>query len=152
MTNKGMRVLAIAQKEMTVQEWTNQTINLDNDDVVSVAESHMMFMGLVGIKDPIKEGVKETIDVLKKGQINIVMITGDHPNTAMAIGKELDIITEHNLGMTVITGSEFENLKSSLYSDAILPEEINNIHETIQKIKVYARVTPEQKQEIVKIY
>lgn len=98
--------------------------SIDNKDV---------FLGFVGEKDPIRNGVIESIEVLKNAGIKTVMITGDHYKTALAIGQELNIVEGNN---EVCLGSQI---------DSLTDEEFKNI-------SVFARVAPLEKMKIVSRY
>lgn len=144
MTQKGIRVLGIAIKtsDMSVSELKN----LDSEQLTEYAESNMTFIGLAGIMDPPKDGVKETVEELARAHIPVVMITGDHPNTGIAIATELSIFDPNtNIAMT---GSDFAAWAES-YKDN--PND-KSIIGTFNRVKVFARVTPEEKRSIVKHY
>ncbi len=126
MTGKALRVLALAYKKLTPEE------DLDNIDKTKL-EENLVFVGLVGMMDPPRQEAKEAVATCMKAGIRVVMITGDHEDTAAAIGKEIGILTEGK----VLTGSELDKL-----SDA----EFKNM---VDDIQVYARVFPEQKVRIV---
>ena len=100
----------------------------DDDD-----EENFIFTGLVGIIDPPKKSAKNAVKDCKNAGIKVVMITGDHEKTAVAIAKNLEILTDGK----VITGQEFEELSDEEYS------------RIAQDIQVYARVKPAQKVRIV---
>jgi Ca2+-transporting ATPase len=100
-------------------------------------EQHLVFIGLVGMIDPPRLEVKDSIKLAKQAGIKVVMITGDHKNTAFAIAKELGIAESLEQCMT---GQEFD----------LLTEE-----ERVQKVNqlsVFARVSPNNKVEIVKAF
>ncbi|RLE11264.1 hypothetical protein DRJ04_08365, partial [Candidatus Aerophobetes bacterium] len=120
MTGKALRVLAIAYKE-------------DRQPPKNI-ESNLIFLGLVGMIDPPREGVKESIALCKQAGIRVVMITGDHVNTAIAIAKDLGIFSP---GDKAITGEELNRLSDK------------QLENTVEKISVYARVNPEHKVKIV---
>ncbi|XOW20896.1 HAD-IC family P-type ATPase [Lactococcus cremoris] len=92
--------------------------------------------GVAGIIDPPREEVKESIRQLHEANINVVMITGDHEKTARAIAYDLGIVKSKDA--KVLKGIDLEEM-----SDQELYEEVRNIN-------VYARVSPEHKQRIVK--
>lgn len=98
-------------------------------------ETDLSFAGLAGMIDPPREEVKQAITECKAAGIHVVMITGDHPATAAAIAKEIGILTKHDL---VMTGKELRNISAEEFE------------EQVEKIRVYARVSPEQKLNIVK--
>jgi len=98
-------------------------------------ETDLQFAGLAGMIDPPREEVKQAITECKAAGIHVVMITGDHPATAAAIAKEIGILTKHDL---VMTGKELRNSSAEEFEAQV------------EKIRVYARVSPEQKLNIVK--
>ncbi|HSQ67968.1 MAG TPA: cation-transporting P-type ATPase, partial [Polyangiaceae bacterium] len=100
-------------------------------------EEQLTFLGLVGMIDPPREGVKEAVAECAAAQVRAVMITGDHKATAMAIAKELGLWDE---GAIALTGSEIEKL-----DDAALAARVDSV-------RVFARVTAEQKLRIVKAF
>jgi len=127
MAGKGQRVLGFG-----FRYWDA----LPEDPVSEIHESGLQFLGLSSIIDPPREEVTEAVAQCKKAGIVPVMITGDHPLTAKAIAQRIGILkSEKDL---VITGQEL----SALDDDAFLSK--------AEKIKVYARVSPEQKLNIIK--
>ena len=120
MGEKALRVLALAMK-------TAQTIptNLEED---------LVFVGMVGMNDKPRTGVKEAIQKCHQAGINVKMITGDQIDTAFAIARELDITQNKN---QVITGDEIDRMSEKHFNRIV-----KNLH-------VFARVTPEHKVKIV---
>lgn len=102
-----------------------------------IAEDDLIFLGLMGLIDPPREEVKEAIKVCQKAGIRTVMVTGDHALTAAAIARELGILAE---GQEVMTGEELEK-----YDD-------DSLAKRVDKIGVYARVSPQHKLMIVKAW
>jgi Ca2+-transporting ATPase len=100
-------------------------------------ERHMVFVGLAGMMDPPREEAIEAIGVCKQVGIKSIMITGDHRLTAVAIAKEMGIYKDGDL---VLTGEELESISE---------EELEKI---VDKITVYARVSPMDKLKIVKAW
>ncbi|MHA1863805.1 MAG: cation-translocating P-type ATPase [Candidatus Thorarchaeota archaeon] len=125
MSNGALRVLALAYRRLvpTSGEW-------NKDDV----ESDLVFLGLVGMIDPPREGVAEAIDRCRKAGIRPIMITGDHSLTAAAIARSIGLT---RLESRVITGVELSDLSD------------DELEETVQEHDVYARVAPEHKLRIV---
>lgn len=124
MSNKALRCIAGAYK--------------DKDIVKSFSlERNLIFVGIAGIIDPPRPEVKDAVLKCKMAGIKPIMITGDHKNTAYAIGKELDICKNIE---EVITGDEIETL-----SDKDLESKINTI-------KIFARVSPNHKLRIVRAF
>ena len=99
-----------------------------------LCEDDLIFVGLCGMIDPVREEVKEAIQACKNAGIKPIMITGDHLDTAIAIGKSLDII---DFGDQAITGNQLDLLDDQ------------TLYKQIQKYGVYARVQPNHKVRIV---
>lgn len=124
MSEQALRVLTVAYK------YVPSNAELDEE-----IEENLTFLGLTGMIDPPREEVKASIDQCKVAGVKVVMITGDHRKTALAIAKELHIASEESETMT---GQELNKI-----SDAQLKEKVKDIH-------VFARVSPEHKVRIVK--
>ncbi|MBL7739397.1 MAG: cation-translocating P-type ATPase [Chitinophagaceae bacterium] len=122
----GIRVIAFAYKIVDA---------LPEPFSYQQAETGLTFAGLAGMIDPPREEAKAAIQECKTAGIKPVMITGDHPATASAIARQIGILTDKDL---VITGKE---LQATPYEE---------FDEKVEKIRVYARVSPEQKLNIVK--
>lgn len=125
MADRALRVLAAGEK--------NYTVLPDSFDGEKI-ESELCFLGLEGMIDPVRPEVKDAINECRNAGINVVMITGDHIDTASAIAKELGILEGNK---RAVTGSEI-----GLMSD----EEFEKV---FKDISVYARVQPEHKTRIV---
>lgn len=100
-----------------------------------IEESDLVFVGFVGMIDPPREAAKPAVMTLKKAGITTIMITGDHKDTAFAIAKELGIV------------DSIDNCMSGDQIDACSPEELK---EKVKIVRVFARVSPENKVQIVK--
>ena len=100
-------------------------------------ENNLTFVGLIGMMDPPRDGVVESIRACKTAGVKIVMITGDHITTAKAIASKLGILTPGNLA---ITGKELDEM----------PE--GTLQKNILKYSVFARVSPEHKVKIVNAF
>ena len=103
-------------------------------------EKDMIFVGVMGMIDPPREEVKEAIYLCKKAGIDVVMVTGDHKLTAIAVAKALNLLGESDPVGKVLTGEELETMSD---------EQLN---ETVQNVVIYARVSPEHKMRIVKAW
>ena len=97
-------------------------------------EENLVFVGLVGMIDPPRPECKNAVSIFKKAGITTIMITGDHKTTALAIAKELGIADENG---EALSGDEI---------DALTPEELR---EKVKTVHVFARVSPENKVQIV---
>ncbi len=132
MSARALRVLAIARRELPAPQSVRAGGAVEPRDL----ERSLTFVGLVGMSDPPRAGVKEAIETCRKAHVRVVMITGDHKLTAMAIAKELGMWTDTAEAMT---GAELAKL-----SDA---EALAHV----DRIRVFARVSAEQKLRIVKL-
>ncbi len=128
MANDALRVLAVSYVDV---EELPKTI--DSNTI----ENNLILVGLIGMIDPPREGVKEAVATCKKAGIKTVMITGDHIVTATAIAKEIGILKKNDLA---ITGEQLDKL----------PEE--KLDKDIMRYSVFARVSPEHKVRIVKSF
>lgn len=124
MSNDALRVLGSAYKETK-----------DSHLEIYSLEKDLIFIGLVGMIDPPRIEVKDSIGLTKASGIKTIMITGDHKNTAFAIAKELGIASNES---EVMSGSELDKLSDSELSSKI------------DSLRVFARVSPEHKVKIVK--
>ena len=125
MADKALRVLAAAERLYESLPDRQEPEDLEHD---------LCFIGLCGMIDPVRPEVKAAVAECRAAGIRPVMITGDHKDTAVAIGKELGIITDAS---QAITGREL---------DALSDEELAA---AVEKYSVYARVQPEHKVRIV---
>ena len=125
MADKALRVLAAAKRD-----WATKPA----DNSPEYLEKELCFIGLIGMIDPVRPEVKDAINECRSAGIRAVMITGDHKDTAVAIAKELGIITDAS---QAITGAELEDIPDS------------EICEAVKRYSVYARVQPEHKTRIV---
>ncbi len=128
MADKALRVLACAQRV-----WDNMPADFEPETL----ENDLCFVGLCGMIDPVRPEVKDAIVECRQAGIRPIMITGDHIDTAVAIAKELGIITE---GTYAITGAQLNEMSDEEFK------------EKFQNISVYARVQPEHKTRIVEAW
>jgi len=124
MAERALRVLAFGYKETVESEEYEQ----------EVVESELIFLGLMGMMDPPREEVPSAIELCRKAGIRPVMITGDHKDTAIAIAREVGIIREAN--QEALTGMELSDMSDE------------DLAQAVDKISVYARVSPEHKVRI----
>ncbi len=128
MSRDALRVLAVAYKEID---------EVPENPTPELLECDLTFMGLVGMIDPPRPEARDAVKLCKKAGIKVVMITGDHVVTATAIAKELGIFEQGDLALT---GADLDLLTDT------------ELDEKIEKISVYARVSPENKIRIVKAW
>jgi Ca2+-transporting ATPase len=126
MAKKGYRVIGYAIKEMETLP------DLQNFDAI---ESGLTLIGFAGIIDPPREEAKQAVAECKQAGIIPIMITGDHKLTAIAIAKQLGIMTSEE--ELVLSGPELAALSELQFDDIV------------ERVRVYARVNPEQKLKIV---
>jgi Ca2+-transporting ATPase len=132
MANDALRVLAFAHRRM---ETDNQSA-LEIGDGEQI-ERDLTLIGLAGLQDPPRAEAREAIQHCKQAGIRAVMITGDHRETAAAIGRELGIVER---GGQVLAGNELEKMADGELADHV------------ERVSVYARVTAEHKLRIVRAW
>ena len=128
MAERALRVLGVAYLDVDV---------LPNEINSNNIENNLVFIGFIGMIDPPRKGVKESVKACRRAGIKTVMITGDHIVTAKAIAKDLGILQGNELA---ITGQELDKIHDK--------ELIRNI----MNYSVFARVSPEHKVRIVKAF
>ena len=128
--NEAMAIQALRNLGFAYKELPESTTSLNEED-----EKDFVFLGIMGMIDPPREEVKEAIFMCNKAGIKVVMVTGDHKLTAVAVAKALNLIGEEG---RVLTGAELDKLSD---------EEFQKI---VEDIIIYARVSPEHKVRIVK--
>lgn len=126
MTSRGLRVIALARKLVNKNE-----VGADRD----LLESNLELLGLIGLSDPPKAEVKEALSATRRAGITPVMITGDNPETARAIAKEVGFGN-----IKPITGNRIDQLVAA-----------GDTH-TLTHSTVFARVSPEHKTIILKAF
>jgi Ca2+-transporting ATPase len=135
LSSQALRVLAVARRDLEVPVEAGPRSEAHRESVD--LEKRLTFLGLVGMIDPPREGVKEAVRACAEAGVRAVMITGDHKLTAVAIARELGLWDE---GAIALSGSELEKL-----SDAELASRVD-------AARVFARVTAEQKLRIVQAF
>ena len=126
MASRALRVLALADRH-----------HPDPGHEAARREEDLVFVGLVGMIDPPREEVRAAVRTCQAAGIRPVMITGDHPATALAIARELGIAGEHD---RALTGRELDELGDDELADAV------------EDVSVYARVSAEHKLRIVRAW
>lgn len=128
MARDGLRVLALAYRPLTPSEGPALLSARD-------AEQNLILAGLVGMHDPPRPEVAHAIATCRRAGIRPVMITGDHPETAMAVAREIGLAAS---GHEMLTGVELDNLTQ------------RELEQRVEKVSVFARVSPQHKLRIVK--
>ena len=131
MADKALRVLAGAYRV-----WDELPTDLSPEYL----EQELVFIGLHGMIDPIRPEVKLAVEECNRAGIRVVMITGDHKDTAIAIARELGILNQNGEERLAITGTQLNEISD---------EELD---QTIDRYAVFARVQPEHKVRIVKAW
>jgi Ca2+-transporting ATPase len=126
--DEAMRVLAVAYRGLE---------EVGDEPTVAEVEQGLVFAGLMAMKDPPRPEAKEAIATARRAGLEVVMITGDHKSTAVAIAKELDLYRE---GDIALTGSELDGIADE------------KLLELVEQVRVYARVSPEHKLRIVEAW
>ncbi|MFH1425223.1 MAG: HAD-IC family P-type ATPase [archaeon] len=126
LTSKARRVLALAYKE----------VSKDLKELSEKDTTELIFLGIVGMSDPPREEVKNSIAKAKRAGIRIIMATGDHKNTAIAVAKEINLVTEKN--PSALTGAELKEMSEKDFNKAI------------KNVSIFARLPPEMKLKIAK--
>jgi Ca2+-transporting ATPase len=127
MATEALRVLAIAYRDIS-------EVDGANEDMI---ERELVFLGLIGMMDPPREEAIEAVRVCRQVAIKPIMITGDHKLTAVAVAKELGI---HRDGDLVLTGEDLSKIDDAEFE------------RVVDKVTVYARVSPLDKLKIVKAW
>ena len=134
---QALRVLAVAARDVSAAE-----LGIDAEDAAAgrhvelpdSIEEDLVLLGLIGMIDPPRAEAKEAVAVAKRAHIRSVMITGDHPATAEAIARELDIFEP---GAKLLTGAALRSMSD---------QELDRV---VDEVRVFARVDPEHKLRIV---
>jgi Ca2+-transporting ATPase len=103
-------------------------------------ENDLIFVGIMGMIDPPRGEVKDAINLCRKAGISVVMVTGDHKLTAIAVAKELGLISENPGEGKVMAGVEMDKIGE------------DELAEIVENVAIYARVSPEHKMRIVRAW
>lgn len=142
---RGGRVVELSQAERNLVLRIQKQLMAEGRRVLAIsmepdgrmAERNMIFLGLVSMQDPVRPEAVAAVRDFKGAGVSTVMITGDHPDTAFSIAKELGIASRAD---ECITGRELDHLKEHTFL------------QKLPQLKVFARVTPEHKVRIVEGY
>ena len=125
LAKQGFRIIALARRQIASR--SNAVDHLEG----------MTYLGMVAMIDPVRSEAKEAIQRCRSGGIEVAMVTGDHPATALAIAIELGLADQHS---TVVTGKMLREAQR---------ESAQTLHELIRPARVFARIEPTQKEMIV---
>ncbi len=142
MAKGALRVIALAyrrmpqdlEQEQVPEQEMRVARHVPGPEQAERVERDLVFLGLVGIMDPPREEVKETIKTAHETGVKVVMITGDSKETAAAIAGELNIL---GTGDVALSGTELDGLDDGAFENVV------------DRVKVYSRVSPEHKMRIV---
>jgi len=125
LASQGLRVIAVAEKKVS---------SLDKDPY-----EDLIFLGLVGMMDPPREDAKKAIERCKKAGIRVVMVTGDHADTALKIGEYMGLTSKSS---QVLEGRDLESFQGGK----------DHQGEEIIRTSVFARVSPSQKLDLIQVH
>lgn len=124
-TAQGRRVIAVATKKINSK---------DKNLPIAKLEKGLKFVGLISFEDSPRRGVKKTIDQITNAGIRTIMVTGDHPQTAMAIASQVGIISENS---NILTGAQLDNMSDE------------QLQLAVKTVSIFARTNPTHKYRIV---
>ena len=127
---QGLRTLAFAYKRVE---------RIPKKDTMV---KQLVFLGIIAFIDPAREDVKATIDIYKKAGIKVIMATGDHPKTAKKIAEEVGLLEQEASSEHVVEGKELQDIINGEGTDRM----------RFLNASVFARVTPEQKLDLVSFH
>lgn len=131
LAGRAMRTLAVAYRTLPPESSNGEHF----DESV---EHDLVFLGLIGMIDPPREEAQQAVMQARRAGIRPIMITGDHPKTAVVIARELNIAGDDAAEPRAVTGAELQKMTGA------------ELEQTVAEVSVYARVNPEHKLRIVK--
>ena len=134
LSSEGLKVIGCGYRYLSEQEASSSTNEKYNFDEI---EKNLIFVGFICLADPPRPEVIDSLASCKKAGIDVMMITGDHPNTALAIGKQINLVEDNETRF--LTGSEIEKMDQSQLENKLVDT------------RILARVSPEHKLRVVKI-
>ncbi|MFZ5816708.1 MAG: cation-translocating P-type ATPase [Bacillota bacterium] len=138
MADQALRVLAVAYRPVSAPaQALEAAADLPTDQAAARLERDLIFLGLFGMIDPPRPEVKRAVQAATRAGIRTVMITGDHPATALAVARELGLAGDDAIA---ITGRQLDAMSDS------------ELIEAVQRCRVFARVSPQHKLQIVRAF
>jgi Ca2+-transporting ATPase len=134
LAGQALRTLAVASRAVSAASLGIDPNNASDVELPESIEDELVLLGIVGMIDPPREEVKAAVAIARRAHIRTVMITGDHPATAQAIARELEILEP---GARLVTGAELSNMSEKELDDMV------------EHVRVFARVDPDHKLKIV---
>lgn len=132
--NEGLRVIALAYKELNFNELPGK--DYYQQFIKNKIIGSLNFLGLYGIQDAIRKSVRNMIENARNSGLEIIMATGDHMQTAEFVAQKTGILRGSEI---ILSGQEFSKMSD------------NELKESLNKIRVYARVTPQNKVRLIKL-
>ena len=130
LAEEGLRVIAVAWRPLAPEE--------DADGEQEPLERDLTLAGFIGIEDPLRPEVPSAVETCRRAGIDVIMVTGDHPGTALAVARRSRIVSDETDAGQLLTGEDLERL-----------EEAQLVRRLEEGVRVFARTTPEQKMKIV---
>ncbi|MDY0039998.1 MAG: HAD-IC family P-type ATPase [Desulforhabdus sp.] len=137
LAGQGLRVITVAWRPLNHTEFQNATSRAQTFDQEAL-EQDLRLAGFLGIDDPLRPGVSEAVTACRRAGIDIILITGDHADTALAVARSIAIVPPGSATTTCLCGDELKQL-----SVGDLAQRFD------QGLRVFARTSPEQKMKIV---
>ncbi len=134
--SQAMRVMAVAYRPLVKEEWECRNEEQSDESTRDELERDLIFVGLVGMVDPPRSHVQESVGLCREAGIRVLMITGDHPDTASAVAREIGLLKTTETA-SVLTGQEVDRMSRKELADAV------------ETISIYARMSPQHKLAIV---
>ena len=134
LTQRGLRVVGVAHKFFPEGEQQNV---ISRKDGFETALTQLNFLGFIALKDPLRKGVKEAIQMARQAGIETIIVTGDHALTARAIAKELGLPSEQS---NTLEGNQLERIHDKELADHL------------EDITIFARVEPAHKLRIIEAW
>lgn len=128
MAQNGLRVIAVAEKYV--------------DSIEENPYSKLTFVGLIGLYDPPRQDIRESIGLCRTAGINVIMTTGDQPITAISIAKAVGLIENENHNVRILTGSQLREISNPTDQEKQL----------LLDTQIFARVSPEQKLNLIHFF
>jgi sodium/potassium-transporting ATPase subunit alpha len=130
LAEEGLRVIAVAWRPLAPEE--------DVESEQDALERDLTLAGFISIEDPLRPEVPPAVETCRRAGIDVIMVTGDHPGTALAVARRSRIVIDESDAGRLLTGADLERL-----------EEAQLVRRLEEGARVFARTTPEQKMKIV---
>ena len=148
MSSRPLRCILLAMKDIRRDDLPHIMTLGKSKEYFTVIEQDLTMIGLIGIKDPVRDDAKESIDMCRKAGIRVIMITGDSQETAIAIARELDLFKEE---MNSHQYEENKYIKAFDGKEFFSKECVDQLHLLKTGNIVFSRTEPNDKQKIIQI-